>query len=246
VAQLTIEPPPETPLEVDRELAALDDQAMRTQARLGALAMVAYFVFFPIMFVAGFREVWFMIAGPAVAAATLGVTLLLTRRPLMWMIHASFVGHALLVGIVARVLSPFLVAPGLGVIIVMVYAMHPRVGRGWVLWASLVAAVLLPWIGELAGVVSQTTLVTEHGLVLRVAAERLDVPIVTVALGLYALVILAVATTLSRALAASRVAMQRSLHVQAWQLRQLVPRGGLTAESFVTMPRATRPSTSSF
>ncbi len=238
VARLMIEPPPETPHEVSRELAALDDQAMRTQSRFGAFAMLAYFVFFPIMFVAGFRDTWFLIAGPAVAALTLALTISLTRRPVMWMIYASFIGNALLVGIVSRVLSPFLVAPSLSVIVAMVYAMHPRTGRGWVLWAALVAAVLLPWIGELAGVISQTTFVTERGFVLRFAAERLDVEIITVTLALYTLALLAVATGLSRALAKNRVAMQHSLHVQAWQLRQLVPRGG--AESFVTMPRASR------
>jgi len=246
VARLMIEPPPEVPHEVDRELAALDEQAMRTQARLGALAMLAYFVFFPLMFAAGFRETWFLIAAPGVAAATLASVLALTRRPVMWMVYASFAGNALLVGIIARVLSPFLLAPGLGVIIVMVYAMHPRIGHGWALWASLAAAVLLPWAGELAGVVSRTTFVTGHELVLRVSADDLDAEIISVALTLYTLVILGVATALSRALAANRVAMQHSLHVQAWQLRQLVPRGGTPAESFVTMPRATRLSSTGF
>ncbi len=246
VARLMIEPPPEIPHEVERELAALDDQAMRTQARFGAVAQLAYFVFVPIMFAAGFRELWFMIAGPAVAALTLGVTISLVRRPATWMIYASFAGNALLVGIVSRVLSPFLVAPSLAVIIAMVYGMHPRTGRGWVLWTSLVAAVLLPWAAELAGLLSQTTTVTERGLVLHVAAERLDVDIITVTLALYTLALLAVATALSRALTASRFAMQHSLHVQAWQLRQLVPRGGIARESFVTMPRASRLSSTGF
>ena len=238
VARLMLEPPHETPYEVDRELAALDDQAMRTQSRLGALAMLAYFVFFPLMYVAGFRETWFVIAGPAVAAATMLVTLAMSRRPVMWMVYASFAGNALLVGILARVLSPFLVAPGIAAIIVMVYAMHPRVGRAWALWAALVAAILLPWIAELTGLVSQTTFITERELVLRMAADRLNADLITVWLALYTLVVLAIATALSRALAVNRAAMQRSLHVQAWQLRQLVPRGGVVAESFATMPRA--------
>jgi hypothetical protein len=246
VARLMIEPPPEIPHEVDRELAALDDQAMRAQARLGSLAMIAYFVFFPIMFAAGFRETWFLIAGPGIAAVTMAAAIRTTRRPVMWLVFTSFTGNALLVGILARVLSPFLVAPGLGVIIVMVYAMHPRIGRGWMLWAVLVAAVLLPWAAELAGLVSQTTFVTDRELVLRVSAEHLDADIFKAALALYALVILAVAMALSRALARNRIAMQHSLQVQAWQLRQLVPRGGVVAESFATMPRVTRIGSTGF
>jgi len=240
VARLMIEPPPEIPHEVDRELAALDDQAMRTQSRLGAVAMIAYFVFFPIMFASGFRATWFMIAGPAVAALTIGCAVWLTRRPMMWLVYASFLGNAVLVGIMSRVLSPFLIAPGLAVIIVMVYSMHPRIGHGWVLWVTLVAAVLLPWLGELLGVVSQTTFITDRELVLRVSAEHLDARLITVSLALYTLAILGVATALSRALAVNRIKMQHSLQVQAWQLRQLVPRGGVVAESFATMPRASR------
>jgi len=105
---------------------------------------------------------------------------------------------------------------------------------------TLVAAVLLPWLGELVGVVSQTTFITDRELVLRVSAEHLDARLITVSLALYTLAILGVATALSRALAVNRIKMQHSLQVQAWQLRQLVPRGGVVAESFATMPRASR------
>ena len=233
-----IEPPPEIPPEVDRELAALDNHALRAQSRLGALAMLSYFLFFPIMFMAGLRETWFVIAGPAVAVLTIGVTIAMARRPVMWRIYASFAGNAVIIAIVSRVLSPFLVAPSLGVIITMVYAMHPRVGRAWMLWAAVAAAVMLPWVAELTGVLSPTTFVTADGLLLRLSAGALDADIVTIALAQYTLVILAVATALSRALAANRAAMQHSLQVQAWQLRQLVPRGGAGAEPFATIPPA--------
>jgi serine/threonine-protein kinase len=240
VARLMIEPPPEIPAEVERELAALDEQAMRAQSRLGALAMLAYFVFFPLLFVAGFREPWFMLAGPTIASATMGAAILRTRRPAMWLVYATFAGNALLVGLLARAVSPFLLAPGLAAVIAMVYAMHPRIGRAWALWATLVSAVLLPWLGELAGVVAQTTFITERGIAIRVAAEHLDPDVLTVTLALYTLVVVATAIWLSRAFTRNRVAMQHSLHVQAWQLRQLVPRGGVARESFVTMPRMTR------
>ncbi len=233
-------PPESLDPAVERELAALDEQAMRAQSRLGALAMLAYFVFFPILFVAGFREPWFMLAGPAVAAATMSAAILRTRRPVMWLVYATFAGNALIVGILARAASPFLIAPGLAAVVAMVYAMHPRIGRAWVLWATLVTAVLLPWLGELAGLVSRTTSVTERGIAIQLAAERLDPDVLTFTLVLYTLAALATATWLARAFARNRVAMQHSLHLQAWQLRQLVPRGGVVAESFVTMPRMTR------
>ena len=238
VARLMIEPPPEVPPEVDRELAALDQQALRAQSRLGALAMLSYFLFFPIMFAAGLRETWFVIAGPAVTAATLGVTIAMSRRPVMWRVYASFAGNAVIIGIVSRALSPLLVAPSLGVIIATLYAVHPRIGRAWRIWAAVSAAVMLPWVAEALGLLPPTTFVTAHGLELRLSAGTLDPGVITVALSQYTLVILAVATALSRALAANRVAMQHSLQLQAWQLRQLVPRGGPSAESFVTIPRA--------
>jgi serine/threonine protein kinase len=239
VARLMIEPPPEVPPEVQRELAAVDAQALRAQSRLGALAMLSYFVFFPIMIAAGLRETWFVIAGPAVAALTMGATYSMSRRPVKWLIYASFAGNALLVAIVSRALSPFLIAPSLGAMLVTVYAMHPRIGRGWALWTALAGAVMLPWVAELVGLLSPTTFISEHGIVLRLAGEHLDTGIFTIALAQYTLVILAVATALSRALTVSRVGMQRSLHLQAWQLRQLVPRSA-GRESFATIPRPVR------
>jgi serine/threonine protein kinase len=239
VARLMIEPPPEIPQEVERELAALDDQALQAQSRLGALAMLSYLVFFPIMIAAGLRETWFVIAGPAVAALTMGATYSMSRRPVKWLIYASFAGNTLLVAIVSRALSPFLIAPSLGAMLVTVYAMHPRIGRGWALWATLAGAVMLPWVAELGGLLSPTTFITEHGIVLHLAGEHLDTSIFTIALAQYTLVILAVATALSRALTVNRVAMQHSLHLQAWQLRQLVPRGA-GRESFATIPRPPR------
>ncbi len=146
-----IEPPPEVPPEVDRELAALDQQALRAQSRLGALSMLSYFLFFPIMFAAGLRGAWFVIAGPAVTAATLGVTIAMSRRPVMWRVYASFAGNAAIIGIVSRALSPFLVAPSLAVIIAALYAVHPRIGRAWRVWAAVSAAVMLPWVAEALG-----------------------------------------------------------------------------------------------
>ncbi|HWO24501.1 MAG TPA: serine/threonine-protein kinase [Kofleriaceae bacterium] len=240
VARLMIEPPPEVPPEVVRELAAVDEQAMRAQSRFGALALLAYFVFFPLMFWAGLRETWFMLSGSALAATTLATAMLRTRRPAMGLVYATFAGNVLIVGVLGRALTPLLLAPGTAAVIAMVYAMHPRIGRAWALWVTLAAAVLLPWLGELTGVISPTLFIGERGVSLRIAAERLDTDILTFTLALYTLAVIGAATWLSRAFARNRIAMQHSLHLQAWQLRQLVPRGGPGGESFVTMPRVTR------
>lgn len=51
------------------------------------------------------------------AALTIGTVVALVTRPVMWIIYASFVGNAVLVAIVARVMTPFLIAPSRAVIV---------------------------------------------------------------------------------------------------------------------------------
>ena len=72
--------PKQTPPEVERELEALDLTALRTSARFGMLAAVAYLLFFPLLYWIGFRELWYLIAGPAVCATILIAELLVAPK----------------------------------------------------------------------------------------------------------------------------------------------------------------------
>ena len=222
VAQLMLEPPADTPPEVSHELEALDDVTMRSQSRLGGFASIAYVAFLPLMYAAGFRDAWFFGGITALVALILYLAFV-SRMRMLWIGYVTFVANSLVIAIVARATSPFLIAPGLALLSVMLYSVHPRIGRAWFLWATSAAVVMLPWVAELVGLLSPTTLVKENTLVLHLAAQSLDSTIIRIGLAVYVLFVLALATVMPRALATQRLAMARALQLQSWQLRQLVP-----------------------
>jgi serine/threonine-protein kinase len=231
VAQLMLEPPKEVPPEVEHELRELDDEQMRTQSRLSGYATLAYLAFVPVMYAAGFRETWFLVIVPALVGLILVFAFSIARTPVMWVAYISFAANGVLIAVFSRVLSPFLVAPGLAFLGIMVFGMHPRIGRISVLAAALITAVLGPWIAELAGLVSATTSIEGNTMILRMMAEPLNGTIVVGGLAAYTLVVVTLAGVLSRALALQRSDMERSLTLQSWQLRQLMPRPATSAES---------------
>jgi serine/threonine-protein kinase len=223
VARLMLEPPEEAPPEVDAELRALDERALKAQARLASIFMPSYLMFLPLMYASGFRDVRPLGAIAAIVAVIVALSRVVQRRPRMSLVYASVIANAVLIGIVARLATPLLVAPLLLVVSVMVFATHPGFTRPWALYALMTSSVVVPWLGELLGVLPQTMFVVGDGLVLHTAAAQLEGAITMATLLLLALVVPAIALVLSRTLANERRGMQRALQIQAWQLRQLVP-----------------------
>jgi len=68
VGRLMLMPPRDEPPEVRDELERLDLDALRSSARFGMIAALAYLAVFPMLFWIGFREAWYLIAGPAICA----------------------------------------------------------------------------------------------------------------------------------------------------------------------------------
>jgi len=225
VARLMMEPPAVAPREVEDELATLESTALRLASGLAAKALGAYLLFFPLLYAVGFREPWFLIAGPALVCELVVVTWSYARHPRPWLVPVAIASNVILIAVLARVATPFLVAPSLAVITGMLYAQHPKTGRAWILWTAMVAAVGLPWALERVGVLSTTTEITRNLFVMRTASSnQLDPTLGFVALGMYVAVILGLAIAMTRTLALEQRGARRMLQIQAWQLRQLVPR----------------------
>ncbi|MGE0549151.1 MAG: serine/threonine-protein kinase [Kofleriaceae bacterium] len=229
VGKLMLEPPTDVPPEVAREIEELDDEALRTHARNAGLAPLGYLAFFPLLFAGGFRELWYLIGGPALAIGLVVVTRALSRGPSNLPTWVGIAGNALMISLFAFMLTPFLVAPVLAIGTVMVIAMQTRVGRGWVLWAIMTAAVLVPWLAEVVGITPTTTTYAGDQIILSPATSHVDPTLTTIGFVIYVIVVLGLATAMSRILAGNRVRMQRALHLQAWQLKQLVPRARTSA-----------------
>ena len=231
VGKLMLEPPREVPVEVEAELDAIAVDSLRAHSVLGSYAMVACLAFFPILYWAGFRHTWFFLLGPLLATTIVVFTRVFARRPIAWLVPVTIACSAALIAVFSRIATPFFVAPTLGVVIGMMYAMHVTSGRAWVLWVTMTAAVLGPFLLEVVGVVSATTFVVDGDVILRTAAAHLDGRIAFAATTTYVAVMLAMSIAMSRAQARNQRAAQRMVQVQAWQLRQLVPRAATDPEA---------------
>ena len=86
-----------------------------------------------------------------------------------------------------------------------------------------IAGVLVPWILELVGVLSPTMSVTHGTLVIHDLGVRISAIPTEVGLATFTIALVVVAGAVSRALSRGDEEAQRRVHLQAWQLRQLVP-----------------------
>ena len=125
--------------------------------------------------------------------------------------------------LIARLFTPFLVAPGLATATMLAFSMHLRFGRTYVLAPALAAGVMFPWVGELLGWWPRSAEILDGALVLRSAGGRLLLPNVEIAHALYITALILVVGVLVRAMALTQRTSRRQVHLLAWHLRQLVP-----------------------
>jgi hypothetical protein len=132
--------------------------------------------------------------------------------------------NAVLIGLIARMVGPFIIAPTLAMTTLMAYAAHPRFGRMSVMAVIFGAAVAVPWALELAGVLPATYRFTAAGeLVLGSSVVRFSALPVEVAFAALLVILLGLVGVLSRGLAKRQREATRALELHAWHLRQVVP-----------------------
>jgi hypothetical protein len=138
----------------------------RTQGKLAATSMIGFLAFVPLLLWTGVRDLTFVLALVALALAS-GVQLwTLTRRENRikhGAIYANACINAVLIGLVCRMVGPFIIAPTLVTTTLMAYAAHPGLDSIRVTASILTAAVAVPWLLELAGVLSPTYRFTAGG-----------------------------------------------------------------------------------
>ena len=173
------------------------------------------------------RDATLIIAFVAVVVASGIQVLVLTRRETLTSapIYLSACTNAILIGLIARMVGPFIIAPTLVATTLMAYAAHPRFGRISVIAAILAAGVAIPWGLELVGVLESTYRFVDGTIVLRspvITFKAMPVH-VQFAFALQLLVaVLAIVAPLSRMMAQRQHDVSRRVELQAWHLRQLV------------------------
>ncbi len=223
VGRLMLEPPKHVPPEIEEAIDRSDDDALYAARRLVVQAAIAYLAFFPILYVIGFNNPFFIAAGVAIAV-TMGLLAQFSTRDHVRLVgYTGLVGNSAMTMLFSWVATPFLIAPSLAVITAMSIATHPRVAKGWVLVVVIATSVLLPFFLEVIHVLPRSTLISGDTLTLRTAASGLEGRTTTITLVLYVIALLSMGVILAKSLTSNRRAAQRLVQIQAWQLRQLVP-----------------------
>jgi serine/threonine-protein kinase len=228
VTRLMIEPPKVTPREVVAEIAATEQTIAAGFLRLAAWLFLGFLAFTPILWwIAPSSSGWVPLLAGAIAGCA-GVTWFGSRKPTLWRMLACTLVTTGTLAVVSRMYSPLLIAPGLAILLVVVTTIT-TVAPTWfastVIPLFSIVATIGPWLAERAGWLSRTTSVVDEGLVqLRLAAVAgRELPILGVA-ALYTCMLIGAAAIFATAIRARDHTMKRRLHLQAWQLRQLVAR----------------------
>jgi serine/threonine protein kinase len=224
VGRLMLEPPKETPPEVEAELAQMDRHAWETSTRFGTVGALAYLAFFPLLYWAGLRDLWYLIAGPAISAIIIIALEVLAPRFPVWPRYLAITGNLAMFALFSWLASPVVFGPGPPIILVTILAVHRRLMPVWLVAAVTSLAALSPWILSFAGVIGPLIWVSGGDLVLHTAASQLDATATIVGLMFYIVASAQLAALIGRLQDNERRAVRRAIQLQAWQLRQLVPR----------------------
>ena len=226
VGRLMLEPPRELPREVERAIAVEDVSWQYAQGRSATRSLVvAICVAVPLLLVMGSPRGALVYGGftvLGVVANAIGLRDRATFRPAPSVVLALL--NAIGVGILAHLFGPLIVAPAGLATLALTLAANPLLERRTAVVA--VAAILSlgalgPLAAEQLGWLATTTDATDAGILVHPPAHTAPwmlLPTATV----YIVGMIVVATTTGRSMRAHERALCRRLHMQAWQLRQLV------------------------
>jgi tRNA A-37 threonylcarbamoyl transferase component Bud32 len=228
VGRLMLEPPRITPRDVEEAIRADDTTTTKGNARVGVWAYLSFLAFMPLVWWMAPPDSTYLIAVPAMVLVNLAVCWWGTRTPRTAGREGILaITNAVLVAIVARMFTPFLIAPALAAMSAMAFLFTPTRSRittfaGMAVLSSL--AVLGPWLAERAGLLSVTTTIDSRGILLHAAAVSGDENRTLAVAALYVVATICAAAGMANGMRVRERAAKRHLHLQAWQLRQLVPR----------------------
>jgi serine/threonine-protein kinase len=223
VGRLMLEPPRELPPEVQDAIQAEDEIALRAQSRaalIGELVMFACVV--PCLVVMGalpYAAVFAVI--DLVAVLTTWHSLRRNRRPSRTVI--ALVQAAILVAL-AEMFSPVIAAPAVAGIMAFRSASDPFLkGRASLALVALaiVSATVLPAVAQDLGWLGRSVDVMPTGVLIHTATHVSEWMLVP-SLAMYVIGIVTAAILLARLGRVEERTSRRQLHLQAWQLRQLV------------------------
>ncbi len=221
------DPPGHVPPEVQAEMERLRKEDRSYSAKNAVLGYAAWFIALPCLLWDGVKS-WSALAtlGAAMLAAT-GWTILLSqlRQVEPWQGWVGIVLTFFAIATTSVLLGPFILVPAIGVMVVLIYQVTWRTERHgrWLVLVLGLASVLGPALLQLTGVLPQTYVLDERGLLIVPWAVHLGSVTVWLGFVVFHVGVLVTASQLAARSVDVFVAAERSLLLHAWQLRQLIP-----------------------
>jgi hypothetical protein len=227
VARLMLEPPRETPPEVKDAMAQDDVRDAREVAKAGMWAVIGALMFIPLLWWIAPRGTPYvpMLMAFLVLQGVVSIHATLSKTPRPGLI---IVANTVIIIVLARMYSPIMIAPGIAASLAMAMVLTPRfsfLGSPISIAILMAGGIAGPLLLEQMGVISRTMSVSEAGVLFSPPAlsGQLEGPTILVG-ALFAVALVAGAAIAGYQMRARALDAARHLHMQTWQLRQLVPR----------------------
>jgi eukaryotic-like serine/threonine-protein kinase len=225
IGRLLIEPPKLMPAQVDAELSEIDRATSRRFVWNLLTLHLAFVLLVPIMFVFGVRDAVYgtLVLGLAAIGIVVTILELRTTWPLLGLHSALLV---ITFALIARMFTPFLIAPFAVAVNVVAFAFHPQARTERMFWwfsAGSIAAVLGVWLAEEVNLLSPTMFNVGGALVLRSPLAGFSTFPAIGSLALTFTIAIFASAMLARSTARFDHQARVRVHLQAWQVRQLVP-----------------------
>jgi hypothetical protein len=157
-----------------------------------------------------------------VANSSFALMVALRKRPATVLeLHVGAAIDALLIGGIAHVFSPFLLAPGIAALSVKMYLSDPRM-KPAVIAGFALTSVLGAYALELAGILPRTVSAEGGDLVLHSPAVTVTMPATGIALAFYSVSLIALSAVVAQRIGGAMRQALLTVELQAWHLRKLV------------------------
>ncbi len=223
LAEMMKEPPRTIPTAVAHQTKKQQQDIARSGMRYTAAAMLSWFLFMPVIFIAGMREATYVFLIAAAAGATALIAFIASRRRTVGKpVQYVMIGTMMVAGVaLSRIFGPFILMPTMLATWAIVTQAHPDRGVRRYGLALAIVAMVLPIGLELAGVIP-TSYMFEGGIIkvlpqMTELSANVTIPFLTIAHVAIAVMPAAFVGSLRTQLAD---AQQHQL-LQTWHFRRL-------------------------
>jgi serine/threonine protein kinase len=223
VAQLILEPPKALPPELAKRLDDNDLDQQSIQASSSSYALIAYFVFLPVLLWMGVRDSALVAIQYGLVCAAMACSVLLVRRR-TFRAEIALVVNAVLILALSRITSSFLIVPTLAAGVAVLFAMLPQLLRRPVLViGTMLVAWVAPLVLEALGIWGSSWQLADGRFAAEPPAVAFDgTPAKVFLIGVNVALVI-VLPLFVRSLAMAQRDGRRQLEMQAWHLQHLIP-----------------------